>query len=377
MGTRWNGKLVFSTNGKGHSCHMRKDGNLVIWNKQKRLIWSTMTSGHANAYLALQNDGDLGIYSKEGNVKLWSSNTAFNTCDSRDTFSCNRRREEYVAALHSSSDARKTSSRPVLGDGQKLVTSLRRRLRVPHLREAMQLFNEFRFVEGWDMFAFKETWTDIDTEELRLLDGGENIFVKGALTTEAFADRLPSINDLAYLLAQRDVAIVGNGRTLRGHGREIDNHSVIVRFNHLVAGALGRVDTGLRTHVHVVNAKIRKDAGPGVLLFDLEGKYTWRSYCRRYSWDKDLKKTYLVRPSARCAFPRFESWTRGFVFYWLLGSLFEQVDLYGMSEADGSYHYKSKFGMLELFTHFEHALYSEAEKLIIAAHNSHPPNNTR
>merc|ERR1712107_358150 len=144
-------------------------------------------------------------------------------------------------------------------------------------REGMAAFNELRFFEAWDMIAFKETWTDIDTEELMLLDGGENIFVEGPLTTEAFAERLPSTEDLKYLLAKRHVAIVGNGETLAGHGKTIDNHSVIVRFNHLVGEALNLNDAGLRTHVHVVNAKIEKDAGPGVLLFDLEGKHTWIS----------------------------------------------------------------------------------------------------
>merc|ERR1712137_608185 len=99
-----------------------------------------MTSGHENAYLALQDDGDLGIFSEDGNVRLWASNTAFTKCDPRDTFSCNRRHEDYVASLHSSIKARKTSSRPVLGDGQKLLTSMKSHYKIPRLHEAMKLF---------------------------------------------------------------------------------------------------------------------------------------------------------------------------------------------------------------------------------------------
>merc|ERR1712007_95193 len=123
------------------------------------------------------------------------------------------------------------------------------------------------------------------------------------------AERLPSVDDLKYILSKRRIAIVGNGKSLSGHGRAIDDHPVVVRFNHLVADALTPEDTGLRTHIHVVNAKIKKDAGPGVILFDLEGKYTWRSYCKRFSLDNDLKQTYLIRPSARCALRQFEGWT--------------------------------------------------------------------
>merc|ERR1712048_1024045 len=107
-------------------------------------------------------------------------------------------------------------------------------------------------------------------------------------------------------------------------GRAIDELSVIVRFNHLFGDARQLGDTGLRTHVHSVNAKIVKDAGSGVFLFDLEGKHAWRSYCRRYSFDNDLKKSYLLRPSARCALGQIEFWSRGFLIYWLVGSLFEK-----------------------------------------------------
>ncbi|CAK0889788.1 unnamed protein product [Prorocentrum cordatum] len=59
--------------------------------------------------------------------------------------------------------------------------------------EALQRLSELK---AQDIFAFRETWTDLDTELLRGLDEGADGFVPGGeLTTEAFAARLPSIED--------------------------------------------------------------------------------------------------------------------------------------------------------------------------------------
>lgn len=53
---------------------MRWDGNLIVINCDRDVIWRSRTYGNAGAYLKAQNDGNLVIYSKSG-VALWSSQT--------------------------------------------------------------------------------------------------------------------------------------------------------------------------------------------------------------------------------------------------------------------------------------------------------------
>jgi hypothetical protein len=49
------------------------DGNLVIYNTGEGAVWASDTSGFEGAYLSIQNDGNLVIYS--GNEAIWASNT--------------------------------------------------------------------------------------------------------------------------------------------------------------------------------------------------------------------------------------------------------------------------------------------------------------
>merc|ERR1712224_298718 len=105
----------------------------------------------------------------------------------------------------------------------------------------------------------------------------------------------------------------------------------------------------------------------GVPLFDLETTSPWRSYCSRMSgrFANHNGSVFLIRPSARCALPKeIVSFSRGFMFYWLLGRLYKNVDLYGFhgkqhyaSEhvGKGMYGFKSAVGEGSLI--FEHLFY--------------------
>jgi hypothetical protein len=53
---------------------MRGNGNLVLYDRAGKALWSTGTSRHRGAYAAMQTDGNLVVYSKTGHA-LWSSAT--------------------------------------------------------------------------------------------------------------------------------------------------------------------------------------------------------------------------------------------------------------------------------------------------------------
>ncbi|CAK0829250.1 unnamed protein product [Prorocentrum cordatum] len=120
--------------------------------------------------------------------------------------------------------------------------------------EALQRLSELK---AQDIFAFRETWTDLDTELLRGLDEGADGFVPGGeLTTEAFAARLPSIEELKRVIrhgsrrwGKTGLAIVGGADSLtgRGFGQEIDSHAEVVRFNEIVGNKLVPEETGVRS----------------------------------------------------------------------------------------------------------------------------------
>jgi len=267
-----------------------------------------------------------------------------------------------MAALQYSVSARGRSTRPGLGNGAELAQSLK----FMRNKDALKVFNVLREYEAWDVLAFRETWTEMDTEELRLLDGGAGIFTEsGPLETSTFVERLPSIFDLMELLTKKHIAIVGSGHTLTGHGREIDEHPVVARFNHLVGPRLNEKDTGKKTQIHVINVHIKNELGPDVLVIDFEADVTWQTYCRKFNVRTDVYKTRFTtfRPTARCAMFHLREWTRGFLFYWFVGSLFEKVDMYGMGSQDGSGHYGGRGRVYEPYLKFEHVLYSEASKL--------------
>lgn len=192
----------------------------------------------------------------------------------------------------------------------------------------------------------------------------------GPLTTAAFAARLPSLRDLARLL-QRRIAIVGSGGSLEGAGwgASIDNHSEVARFNDVVINA---ADTGARTTIHVVNRWVRGTSS--LPLFDLELVNPWDSYCWRFhragryaklraSASLQSPPVFLIRPSTKCGLRDVaDFFTRGFMFYWLVGSLFQETDLYGFVGSSTA-HYGKGDQVTEPYLHFEHLVYRKLKEL--------------
>ncbi|WP_316527764.1 hypothetical protein [Kitasatospora brasiliensis] len=60
------------TYGIGTSFFMQGDGNLVAYDAAMRPLWNSKTAGHPGAYLAIQNSGNMVVYS--GSTPLWWSN---------------------------------------------------------------------------------------------------------------------------------------------------------------------------------------------------------------------------------------------------------------------------------------------------------------
>jgi hypothetical protein len=235
--------------------------------------------------------------------------------------------------------------------------------------EALQMLSELK---AQDIFAFRETWTDFDTELLRGLDEGAGGFVPdGELTTEAFAARLPSIEELKRVInggagSLTGLAIVGGADSLtgRGLGQEIDDHAEVVRFNEIVGSKLVPEETGTRTSVHVMCSKVAPLQDTAVLEIDLETDTAWRSYCGRMHSGGEFAnvtdRPLMIRPSAHCVISagHMQSWTRGFLFYWFIGRLFGSVDFYGFS---GSGHYNNPQPIWEKWLPFEHLFYQVNE----------------
>jgi hypothetical protein len=231
--------------------------------------------------------------------------------------------------------------------------------------EALQRLSELK---AQDIFAFRETWTDLDTELLRGLDEGAGGFVPdGELTTAAFAARLPSIEELKRVInggagSLTGLAIVGGADSLtgRGLGQEIDSHAEVVRFNEIVGEKLVPEETGIRTSVHVMCSKVAPLQDTAVLEIDLETDTAWRSYCGRMHSGGEFAnvtdRPLMIRPSAHCVISagHMQSWTRGFLFYWFIGRLFGSVDFYGFS---GSGHYNNPQPIWEKWLPFEHLFY--------------------
>ncbi|MER6125267.1 hypothetical protein ABT173_22045 [Streptomyces sp. NPDC001795] len=81
------GKAIWSTGTYGHSgayVYMQSDGNLVVYTSSGGpglggALWSTHTNGHTGAYATMQNDGNFVVYKSGGGPStggaLWSSNT--------------------------------------------------------------------------------------------------------------------------------------------------------------------------------------------------------------------------------------------------------------------------------------------------------------
>lgn len=238
-----------------------------------------------------------------------------------------------------------------------------------HFQDALLQFKRLVGVEAKDVLAFRETWSDEDTEVLRAVDGLAHGFVPGGnLSTKDFANRLPSLKDFNALIQQQSVAIVGSGSSLAHlrKGHVIDGHAEVARFNDLVGSKLTD-DTGFKTTMHVMNKGISpvRLGTKGLAHFDMEWMHPWSTYCSRmHSMGHFVNKTrnvggklFLIRPTAYCALgDRLMDFTRGFLFYWFVGRLFNDVDMYGFS---GKHHYNWVGGgpVGEPFLKFEHLLY--------------------
>lgn len=234
--------------------------------------------------------------------------------------------------------------------------------------QAYEVLARMADVNARDILAFRETWSELDTQLLLDLDDGQDGFVPGKpLTRDGFADRLPKAESFARLVETPGrIAMVGSGGVLRDQrqGPIIDGHPQVVRFNGLVGSKLTTEDTGLRTTIHVSCSKVDLLHNASVAEFDLESADPWTTYCNRmYTTGKFFQPAapYLIRPSAYCALGHdIRSFTRGFVFYWFVGRLFEGVDLYGFS---GSDHFqKAAPDIHEPFLKFEHLVYRLASR---------------
>eukprot|EP00929_Paragymnodinium_shiwhaense_P060253 TRINITY_DN30113_c0_g2_i1.p1 TRINITY_DN30113_c0_g2~~TRINITY_DN30113_c0_g2_i1.p1 ORF type:complete len:525 (+),score=85.80 TRINITY_DN30113_c0_g2_i1:435-2009(+) len=222
-----------------------------------------------------------------------------------------------------------------------------------------------------DVLAFKETWADHDTHMLAGLDPADGAFARGKLTTASVQERLPSLLDFrAWVHRQSSMAVVGSGQVLRNttFGLDIDAHEEVVRFNDLIPERIkmNATEIGRKTTVHVECAKVAPMKSPSNLEFDLEWNTPWLSWCRRMHWGGEFsgdaaKALYLVRPAALCSLAEpVAQFTRGFLFYWFIGRLFKDVDLYGFA---GTKHYQSDDEVFEDFLSFEHMVYRTAKEL--------------
>lgn len=67
----YNNTYWYSTN-NSYYLKMQSDGNLVIYNKNNKVIWDSNTSGNNNSILCMQTDGNLVIYNSN-NKAIWNS----------------------------------------------------------------------------------------------------------------------------------------------------------------------------------------------------------------------------------------------------------------------------------------------------------------
>ncbi|WLQ68225.1 protein kinase domain-containing protein [Streptomyces glycanivorans] len=61
------------TKGTGARVDFQPDGNLVVYDANDQAVWASLTSGHENAVLKLQSDGNITIL--DGTSALWASGT--------------------------------------------------------------------------------------------------------------------------------------------------------------------------------------------------------------------------------------------------------------------------------------------------------------
>ena len=64
-----------TTSGTGSYLAMQDDGNLVVYSAQGKAVWATMTNGHRGATATVQTDGNLVVYDAKGKA-LWDANSS-------------------------------------------------------------------------------------------------------------------------------------------------------------------------------------------------------------------------------------------------------------------------------------------------------------
>eukprot|EP00446_Apocalathium_sp_SHHI-4_P035966 CAMPEP_0177323350 /NCGR_PEP_ID=MMETSP0368-20130122/16699_1 /TAXON_ID=447022 ORGANISM="Scrippsiella hangoei-like, Strain SHHI-4" /NCGR_SAMPLE_ID=MMETSP0368 /ASSEMBLY_ACC=CAM_ASM_000363 /LENGTH=401 /DNA_ID=CAMNT_0018783117 /DNA_START=15 /DNA_END=1220 /DNA_ORIENTATION=+ len=280
---------------------------------------------------------------------------------------CKAGHTRYKEALTRAVAARPSKRSQAVVDKDVLLARLREKFGETDSR-AIDMFKELSAFEAGDILAFKETWREEDTQLLLKMDTRNGSWVEGELTTEGIKARLPSISALDDFVARRSLAIVGGGSSLEGQGlaSEIDVHPEVVRFNYFPKDA---TDVGNRTTLHVVNRWV-SPAGIPVLL-DLEMCNAFDSYCFRfskYAIYPHAHTPWLIRPTARCAMSQtIDQFTRGFMFFWLVGSLLEEVDMYGFVSGGMKHVQRGQLfasnDIGERFAVFEHKVYREIHDL--------------
>eukprot|EP00928_Gymnodinium_smaydae_P066690 TRINITY_DN49666_c0_g1_i1.p1 TRINITY_DN49666_c0_g1~~TRINITY_DN49666_c0_g1_i1.p1 ORF type:complete len:393 (+),score=40.73 TRINITY_DN49666_c0_g1_i1:95-1180(+) len=319
----------------------------------------------------LASGATLAAYDYRGcdNKRFWAA------CKSR--FSVYR---DDALARARARQAREGSMQPILTNGANILKVMQQALQGLNDSKAQQFLKalaEVGDVDGWDALALRETWTQLDTELLRAINSSQNFFPPTSPTAEALLERLPSARDFERVFGNnKSIAIVGNGPSLSGHGRSIDTHDTVARFNGLVKSVLDHENTGKRTDVHIMNYMVPWLDEANIHHFDLELIHLPYSFCRRFKIGAELDSVvhpasiFLLRPSVACGLQHsIGDFTRGFLFYWLVGRMFSRIDIYGMGVHDDDLHYdkykklKKNGKVKEPFTRFEHLVYQHVMNL--------------
>ena len=55
---------------------MQNDGNFVVYDINAKPLFATNTNGHQGAFITVQDDGSVVVYTGDGQSALWASNTS-------------------------------------------------------------------------------------------------------------------------------------------------------------------------------------------------------------------------------------------------------------------------------------------------------------
>lgn len=194
-----------------------------------------------------------------------------------------------------------------------------------------------------DLFAFHGGLSDDDEEVLR------QEWYYTTADVNLMRERLPSMSVWTALKGS-NMSIIANAPVGSGRGDEIDSFPEVCRFNNFASKNLGAEhNTGIRTTMHVVNAFV--PIGWTATTFDLElrhpscswGRFTARKTCpsaaqQLHHAPPDVKLV-LMRPTIAAYFEKHcngKSFTRGFLFFWLIGRHARQVKLFGFGSLASS-----------------------------------------